>query len=209
MLSVQQLQTNLDAALSQWRLEVERTHYEAERRYRAVSRETALLLAAWEPTGIIACGIWPPPKQNCAAASDSGPIRLAPSNSTAFRCSAPIFVKSGHHGSRRQGTPANAAGRSDPESQTNRRLGAPDSALARRSDYRAGCPCFATQADGTAHRRRYDLTAAASACALSGRSHRGNLESSGPQDSYRRTLHRQSGRQSATIPQHPVIPAIR
>ncbi len=38
-LSVEQLQTNQDAALSQWRLEVERTRYEAERaerRYRAV-----------------------------------------------------------------------------------------------------------------------------------------------------------------------------
>jgi hypothetical protein len=36
---VEQLQTNYDAALSQWRLEVERTRYEAEkaaRRYRAV-----------------------------------------------------------------------------------------------------------------------------------------------------------------------------
>jgi hypothetical protein len=39
MLSIQQLQANHDAALSQWRLEVERTRYEAERaerRYRAV-----------------------------------------------------------------------------------------------------------------------------------------------------------------------------
>jgi len=55
MLSVQQLQANHDAALSQWRLEVERTRYEAERaerRYRAVEPENRLvargLEAEWE-----------------------------------------------------------------------------------------------------------------------------------------------------------------
>jgi DNA invertase Pin-like site-specific DNA recombinase len=55
MLSVQQLQANHDAALSQWRLEVERTRYEAERaerRYRTVEPENRLvargLETAWE-----------------------------------------------------------------------------------------------------------------------------------------------------------------
>lgn len=55
MLSVQQLQVNHDAALSQWRLEVERTRYEAERaerRYRTVEPENRLvargLETAWE-----------------------------------------------------------------------------------------------------------------------------------------------------------------
>jgi DNA invertase Pin-like site-specific DNA recombinase len=46
MLSVQQLQANHDAALSQWRLEVERTRYEAhraERRYRNVEPENRLV----------------------------------------------------------------------------------------------------------------------------------------------------------------------
>ena len=54
-LSVEQLQANQDAALSQWRLEVERTRYEAERaerRYRAVEPENRLvargLEAEWE-----------------------------------------------------------------------------------------------------------------------------------------------------------------
>jgi DNA invertase Pin-like site-specific DNA recombinase/predicted DNA-binding transcriptional regulator AlpA/uncharacterized protein YndB with AHSA1/START domain len=54
-LSVEQLQTNHDAALSQWRLEVERARYEAERaerRYRAVEPENRLvargLEAEWE-----------------------------------------------------------------------------------------------------------------------------------------------------------------
>jgi hypothetical protein len=51
MLSVQQLQANHDAALSQWRLEVERTHYEAERaerRYRAVEPENRLVARGLE-----------------------------------------------------------------------------------------------------------------------------------------------------------------
>jgi DNA invertase Pin-like site-specific DNA recombinase len=46
MLSVQQLQVNQDAALSQWRLEVERARYEAERaerRYRTVDPENRLV----------------------------------------------------------------------------------------------------------------------------------------------------------------------
>jgi DNA invertase Pin-like site-specific DNA recombinase len=46
MLSVQQLQANQDAALSQWRLEVERARYEAERaerRYRTVDPENRLV----------------------------------------------------------------------------------------------------------------------------------------------------------------------
>jgi DNA invertase Pin-like site-specific DNA recombinase len=54
-LSVEQLQAHHDAALSQWRLEVERTRYEAElaeRRYRAVESENRLvargLEAEWE-----------------------------------------------------------------------------------------------------------------------------------------------------------------
>jgi len=54
-LSVEQLQSNHDASLSQWRLEVERTRYEAERaerRYRTVEPENRLvargLETAWE-----------------------------------------------------------------------------------------------------------------------------------------------------------------
>ncbi len=50
-LSVEQLQTNHDAALSQWRLEVERTRYEAERaerRYRAVEPENRLVARGLE-----------------------------------------------------------------------------------------------------------------------------------------------------------------
>jgi DNA invertase Pin-like site-specific DNA recombinase len=50
-LSVEQLQANYDAALSQWRLEVERTRYEAERaerRYRTVEPENRLVARGLE-----------------------------------------------------------------------------------------------------------------------------------------------------------------
>jgi DNA invertase Pin-like site-specific DNA recombinase len=50
-LTVEQLQTNHDAALSQWRLEVERTRYEAERaerRYRIVEPENRLVARGLE-----------------------------------------------------------------------------------------------------------------------------------------------------------------
>src|SRR5207244_255169 len=50
-LSVEQLQTNHDAALSQWRLEVERARYEAERaerRYRTVEPENRLVARGLE-----------------------------------------------------------------------------------------------------------------------------------------------------------------
>jgi DNA invertase Pin-like site-specific DNA recombinase len=50
-LTVEQLQTNHDAALSQWRLEAERTRYEAEkaaRRYRAVEPENRLVARGLE-----------------------------------------------------------------------------------------------------------------------------------------------------------------
>jgi len=50
-LTVEQLQTNHDAALSQWRLEVERARYEAERterRYRAVEPENRLVARGLE-----------------------------------------------------------------------------------------------------------------------------------------------------------------
>jgi hypothetical protein len=50
-LTVEQLQTNHDAALSQWRLEVERARYEAEkveRRYRTVEPENRLVARGLE-----------------------------------------------------------------------------------------------------------------------------------------------------------------
>src|ERR1700730_9168423 len=51
LLAVEELQSNYDAALAQWRLEVERTRYEAERaerRYRAVEPENRLVARGLE-----------------------------------------------------------------------------------------------------------------------------------------------------------------
>ena len=67
-LTVEQLQINHDAALSQWRLEVERTRYEAERaerRYRPRIPRIDWLPAAWKRK-------WPLPKPSCAAAKSNG-----------------------------------------------------------------------------------------------------------------------------------------
>jgi DNA invertase Pin-like site-specific DNA recombinase len=98
LLTFQQLQANHDAALSQWRLEVERTRYEAERaerRYRNVEPENRLvargLESAWESRSAISL----PPKRNYAAVSNNSPASRAPSNSNTSKLSAPISVKSG------------------------------------------------------------------------------------------------------------------
>ena len=215
MLSVQQLQANHDAALSQWRLEVERTRYEAERaerRYRAVDPENRLVARGLETE-------WENRLRDLAAAEtelrrreQQRPNPIGPEQLKRIQMLGSDI---------RQVWTATAITDRDRkellrtlleevilQSQTSRRSRAPDSALTRRRDYDAGCPYSAIQADGTAHRRRYDLAAPPFGRSLSGRSYRRNLESSGPQNSYRRTLHRQSGRQPATIPQHPAIPAV-
>ena len=175
LLTVEQLQSNHDAALSQWRLEVERARYEAERaerRYRTVEPENRLVARGWKPNGRAVCAIWPPPKRNCGAASNSGPARLAPSNSSAFRCSAPIFVKSGTRPTTtdrdRKELLRTLLEEVILESQARRRSRASDSALARRRDHDAGCPGPALQADGAAHRRRYHLAASPPGRSLSG-----------------------------------------
>jgi len=59
-LTVEQLQSNHDAALSQWRLEVERMRYEAERaerRYRMVEPGIPWSRAAWRRNGRTVCAI--------------------------------------------------------------------------------------------------------------------------------------------------------
>ena len=97
-LSVEQLQTNHDAALSQWRLEVERARYEAERaerRYRTVEPENRLVARGLETE-------WENRLRDLAAAEtelrrreQQRPSTISPEQLKRFRCSAPIFVKSG------------------------------------------------------------------------------------------------------------------
>ena len=98
VLSVQQLQANHDAALSQWRLEVERTRYEAERaerRYRAVEPENRLVARGLETE-------WENRLRDLAAAEmelrrreQQRPSTISPEQLKRFRCSAPIFVRCG------------------------------------------------------------------------------------------------------------------
>ena len=138
-LSVEQLQANHDAALSQWRLEVERARYEAERaerRYRAVEPENRLVARGLETE-------WENRLRDLAAAemelrrreqqrpSTISPEQLQTYSDARLRYSSGVDCAD-HHGPRSQGTPAHAAGRSDSESQAGRRPRAPDAALARR-----------------------------------------------------------------------------
>ena len=97
-LSVEQLQSNHDASLSQWRLEVERTRYEAERaerRYRTVEPENRLVARGLETE-------WESRLRDLATAEmelrrreQQRPSTITPSNSKRLSGSAPTFVRSG------------------------------------------------------------------------------------------------------------------
>ena len=216
MLSVQQLQANHDAALSQWRLEVERTRYEAhraERRYRNVEPENRLVARGLETE-------WENRLRDLAAAEaelrrreQQRPNPIGPEQLKRIQMlgsdirqvwTAPAITDRDRKELLRTLLEEVILNLKRAEGHAHLTLRWRGGAITV-----TGCPCSAIQADGTAHRRRYDLAAPASGRSLSGRSHRRNLESSGPQDRYRRTLHRQSGRQPATLPQHPAISAIR
>jgi hypothetical protein len=114
-LSVEQLQSDHDAGLSQWRLAVERARYEAqraERRYRAVEPENRLvargLETEWER---VACGIWPPRKRSCADASNSDrlPWRRATSAASESQLRHRSSVECHHHDRPRSPTPSRFA----------------------------------------------------------------------------------------------------
>ena len=59
------------------------------------NRRSGWLPAAWKGSGRIGSAIWRPPKRNSGGASNSGPRHSTLSSSSVFRCSAPIWVKSG------------------------------------------------------------------------------------------------------------------
>ena len=97
-LIVEQLQANHDAALSQWRLEVERARYEAERaerRYRMVEPENRLVARGLETE-------WENRLHDLAAAEtelrrreQQRPSTIRAAQLQAIQSSAPIFVRSG------------------------------------------------------------------------------------------------------------------
>jgi len=175
MLSVQQLQANHDAALSQWRLEVERTRYEAERaerRYRAVEPENRLVARGLETE-------WENRLRDLAAAEaelrrreQQRPNPMGPEQLQRIqRLGSDI----------RQVWTAPAITDRDRKELLRTLL---DEVIfnLKRAEGRVhltlrwrggaitvpGCPCRAIHADGTAHRRRYDLAAPPSGHPLSG-----------------------------------------
>jgi hypothetical protein len=158
-LTVEQLPTNHDAALSQWRLEVERTRYEAEkaaRRYRAVEPENRLVARGLETE-------WESRLRDLSAAEaelrrreQQRPGRLDPeqlqrlqrlgSDIRQVRDAATTTDRDS------QGTTAHAAGRSGPESEASGRPRPSDTALAWRSHHYPGRSYPTIPAYGSAHR---------------------------------------------------------
>jgi DNA invertase Pin-like site-specific DNA recombinase len=79
------LESNYDASLEQWRLEVERGRYEAERaerRYRAAEPENRLVTRGLEPNGSSACATLPKQKPNSPRAINAGRALSAKTNAT-------------------------------------------------------------------------------------------------------------------------------
>lgn len=133
-LSIEQLQINHDAALSQWRLEVERARYEAERaerRYRAVEPENRLVARGLETE-------WENRLRDLATtasprttASPFAQSRTTPALANARHGYSSGLERDDHDRPGSQGASAHIAGRSHPESQVRRRSRAPHAALAR------------------------------------------------------------------------------
>ena len=174
-LSVEQLQAHHDAALSQWRLEVERTRYEAElaeRRYRAVEPENRLvargLEAEWEKRLHDVAdaeaelrrreqqrprALTPEQLQHLATlAGDLRQVWNAPTTTDRDRKELlrTLLEEVTLNLKRAEGQAAS------------------DVALARRRHHDTGCSCPTFPADGTAHRRRYHLAFAPPGRSLSG-----------------------------------------
>jgi hypothetical protein len=176
-LSVQQLQSNHDAALSQWRLEVERARYEAERAercYRTVEPENRLAARGLETE-------WEKRLRDLTAAEielrrreQQRPCTISPEQlKTIERLGSDIRQvwnattttdRDRKELLRTLLDTRTRGGGSQP--QAGRRSRTPDSALARRRDYDAGCFGPAIQTDGTAHGRRHHLFASPSGNSL-------------------------------------------
>ncbi len=90
--AAQQLEDGHDAAVVQWRRQVEQARYaatKAERRYRAVDPENRLVAAAWRPTGNRRCASSPTPRPSWPAARPPAPPpSLLPSARPSWRLAA-------------------------------------------------------------------------------------------------------------------------
>jgi DNA invertase Pin-like site-specific DNA recombinase len=211
-LAIQQLEANHDAALSQWRLAVERAVYEAERaerRYRAVEPENRLVARGLETE-------WEKRLRDLAAAEaelerreKQRPHRLSEAEKkkdflSRLR-SASSLDGAYHHRSRSQGAFASPSGRSDCECGSARTPWASDSALARRYAHGMRSLLSAHEASWSSHQRRHYFSTPSSGRSLSGRGHRRHSQSSGTQNCNRGTLHGESGWQSASLSQYSTL----
>jgi hypothetical protein len=160
-LTVEQLQSSHDAALSQWRLEAERMRYEserAERRYRMVEPENRLVARGLEAE-------WENRLRELAAAetelhraSSSRRAHWIKNSSNGFSCSAPISVPFGSPSLPPAGIVRNCSarfwkksGRSCVGPQARRGPRSSDSALARRCHHYAGRGHPTFPSHGAAH----------------------------------------------------------
>ena len=175
VLSVQQLQANHDAALSQWRLEVERTRYEAERaerRYRTVEPENRLVARGLETE-------WENRLRDLAAAEMELRRREQQRPSTI----SPEQLKAIQSARLRHSSGLDCATTTDRDRKEllrtlleevilnlKRAEGHAHLTLRWRGGAitHAGCSGPALQADGTAHGRRHDLAASPPGRSLSG-----------------------------------------
>src|SRR5262245_50843006 len=172
-LAIRQLEANHDAALSQWRLTVERTRYEAERaerQYRAGrTRESARGPRIGRRMG--------------TTVARSGRRR---SRARAERATTPAHVECGretktlrawcrsaervdgphHHGPRSQGAATYPAGRSHGQREPTRTPRPSDAALAWWGPHGRRSRLAAHEAARSAHRRGYDFPAASSGGSL-------------------------------------------
>jgi hypothetical protein len=144
-LSVEQLQTNHDAALSQWRLEVERR---ATKR-NGPSVATALWSpkidwsrAVWKPNGRAACAIWGRRSGTAATrATAAQPLdqeQLKAHSDARLRYSSSLACTTSTDRDRKE-LLRTLLEEVSSESQAGRRSRASDSALARRRHHRTGC----------------------------------------------------------------------
>ena len=135
------------------------------------SRKTGWWLADWKPNGRIVCAIWPPPKWNCADASNNGPAPISPEQLQRIQMlgsdirqvwTAPTTTDRDRKELLRTLLEEVILNLKRAEGRAHLTLRWRGGAI-----HDAGCPCPAIQADGAAHRRRYALAAAAPGRSLS------------------------------------------
>ena len=214
--AAEQLEADGDAALAQWRREVERKRYRAqraERRYRAVDPDNRLVARGLEAE-------WEQGLRDLAQAEAELARREQQRRRTvppidrralerAWCRSAPRVGGANHDRSRSQGIAAQPARGGHYRRRSGQVQSRSHPALARRRDHRARSRSAALQSANGAHRRRHHRSGPSAGRPLSGRDHRRHPQPSRPQDRPRPSLHRPAGRQFAPLLEDPALRARR